>query len=349
MMGKTEIEGQQEEGVSQAESYANSEHEKHNMGLEKTIEAQVPEGTNVSLLPSDVNDEQAIQRQCQCGSVNGVCQCDFQETEKEVLIYAVGELKPSFPNQGLEKAFNTAARQLSVSEYDYYQVFSYTDTKTQKQPYFYLAQQMDWVLRINHEDCYLLVPRSRAELVCFIDALKKPNDNLQLVYSTIVGVLGDSANYLEGSLPKVLCNHVFSQTLDELHNKLQSETGVATSAIQDVLKQLEFSPNQGNTNYDRAKNYLAFRYPDIYLTTHTLQKGTSVSVDNKDTYFLDEIECRYSDVMSPHTIVDIVLIYKSKNLPVKKYYHCSVDVTRQFPFINTPLGLFMPVEAEQSA
>lgn len=284
------------------------------------------------------------------------------ERKSETLIYAVGVLKPVFPNQGLEHAFNGAARELAVSEYDYYSVFSYLDKKTNTYPYFYIAEQTDWLLRINNEDCYALIPRSKTELLGFIDAVKSPEDSLQEVYTTAIGLLGESAITASGMLPKVLCNHVYSQTLDELHSKLQQQTGAATSAIQDVLKQLEFSPNHGNTDFTRAKNYLAFRYPDIYLMTHSMQNAGggasgsvngangSLSINNSaDTtsespYFLETITPTYSDLMSPHTIVDLVLTYKSKSSEQEKYYHCSVDVTRQFPFVNTPLRVFMPVE-----
>ncbi|TBR41114.1 hypothetical protein CBF23_010945 [Marinomonas agarivorans] len=284
------------------------------------------------------------------------------EVESETLIYAVGVLKPVFPNQGLEHAFNSAARELVVSEYDYYSVFSYLDKKTNTYPYFYIAEQTDWLLRINNEDCYALVPRSKTELLGFIDAVKSPEDSLQEVYTTAIGLLDGSTGTASGMLPKVLCNHVYSQTLDELHSKLQQQTGAATSAIQDVLEQLEFSPNHGNTDFARAKNYLAFRYPDIYLMTHSMQSagggasgsthGTngSLSINNssdaasESPYFLETITPTYSDLMSPQTIVDIVLTYKSKSSKQEKYYHCSIDVTRQFPFVNTPLCVFMPVE-----
>jgi len=250
-------------------------------------------------------------------------------------------LKVVFPNAGLEQAFNTAARALTVSEYNYYKVFSYVDTKTNTRPYLYIAEQIDWVLRIDNEDCYVLVPRSKTELFDFIDALKNPKNSLQDVHATAVGILGENTTTVEGILPSVLCNHLYSQTLDELHEKLKGEKGVTLSAIQTVLKQLEFSPNHGNTNFSRATNYLVFRYPDIYLTTQSLQDKSSPLLS---TYFLDDIQPNYSDLMSPHTLVDMVLTYKNKSSKEKKYYHCSVDVTRQYPFVNTPLRPFMPVK-----
>ncbi|WCN13971.1 hypothetical protein GV054_13670 [Marinomonas mediterranea] len=266
-------------------------------------------------------------------------QSSAQET---TFVYAVGELAPVFPNQGLQQTFDAAARVVGVSEHDYYAVFNYQDPTTKKRPYFYIAEQVRWVLSINKKNCYQVLPRSREELLNFIDALKPLSDSLQEVLSTVIGVVVDDSKSATSGLTNVICNHCFSQTLDDLHNQLKQQTGVATAAIQDVLKQLEFSPNQGRTDFNRAKNYLAFRYPAIYLTTHSMSNGNSSS-SAISSFFLDKVTTNYSDLKSPHTVVDIVFLYKSKTTKQEKYYYCSVDVTTQFPFINSPLQAFMPL------
>ncbi|MCL1051831.1 hypothetical protein L2755_19700 [Shewanella abyssi] len=255
-------------------------------------------------------------------------------------IYAVGVLKPVFPNQGLQQAFYRAARTLKVSEYDYYLVLSFIDPANGVRPYFYIAEQIKWVLSIHDIDSYILLPRSKQELMCFIKALKPTENSLLSVLSTAIGVIDNSGLSQELNLPKVICNNLFSQTLDSLHEKLKAETGVTTSVIQDVLQGLEYQPNNGRGNFSRAKNYLAYRYPDIYLTTHALKNGPSA---NDLSYFLNDVKASYSDLASPHVIVDLVLTYKSKSSRREKYYHCSVDVTHQFPFVNAPLQAFMPL------
>lgn len=264
-------------------------------------------------------------------------------------VYAVGVLKPEFPNQGLREAFYSAAQDLNVSEYDYYKVLNHVNSSNHR-PNFYIAEQIRWVLTIHDKDTYQLQPRSKAELMCFIQALKPPENSLLSVLSTAVGVIDDSASHANSSesdsdrLTKVVCNQLFSQTLDSLHDLLKKQTGVTTSVIQDVLKGLEYQPNQGRSNFSRAKNYLAYRYPELYLTTHTLQKEVNAS---ETGYFLDEVHASYSDLASPHVIVDLTFTYKNKGrdngLKPEIYLHCSVDVTHQFPFVNAPLQEFMPL------
>lgn len=258
----------------------------------------------------------------------------------ENYVYAVGVLKPVFPNKGLQQAFYSAARTLKVSEHDYYSVLNYIDPSNGFRPYLYIAEQIEWVLTIHDIDSYILLPRAKAELLCFIDALKPAENSLLAVQSTAIGVLVNGATSQPLSLPKVICNHLFSQTLDNLHEALKSETGVTTSVIQDVLKGLEYQPNNGRGNFSRAKNYLAYRYPEIYLTTHALK---NVSKANEVGFFLNDVKTSYSDLASPHVIVDLVFTYKSKSSKREKHYHCSVDVTHQFPFVNAPLQAYMPL------
>jgi hypothetical protein len=287
-----------------------------------------------------------VPQDCGCGGTKGECGCNDKqsETQHESFIYAVGILKPVFPNKGLQQAFDSAAQALKVSEYDYYQVFSYQDNLTKQRPYLYIAAQAEWVLSINNLDNYLVLPRSQTELQQCITALKPQEDTLQEVYSTVIGKLGPVVPYGEskGLLPTVFCDQVSSQTLDALHDILKGMTGVGSDAIQDVIKQLEFSPNAGDSDFSRAKNFVAFRYPDIYLHTHNLKVGTDRS--RSDTsYFLASIDTDYSEVMSPHAIVDVIFKYQSRDSDLLKFYYCSVDVTGQYPFISAPIQAFMPL------
>ncbi|WP_076588829.1 hypothetical protein [Vibrio ostreicida] len=305
-------------------------------------------------------DERVQVAQCATKPTEEIIDCADQELHQEQnvaqltlnapitdYIYAVGVLKPEFPNQGLQEAFYNAAQTLNASEYDYYGVLDHTDS-TGTRPYFYIAEQARWVLSIHDVDTYVLLPRSKAELVSFIKALKSPDNSLLSVLSTVVGVV-DNSSVSDGTnqnsaLTHVVCNHLFCQTLEQLHDSLKKETGVTTGVIQDVLKGLEYQPNDGRSDFSRAKNYLAYRYPTLYLTTHTLSKELS---SNEAGYFLDDVSATYTDLASPHTIVDLVFTYKNKgrnyNAQPEVHYHCSVDVTHQFPFVNASLQKFMPL------
>ncbi len=233
---------------------------------------------------------------------------------------------------------------MKVSEQDYYDVFSFQDPKTKLYPYLYIAAQTQWVLNIDSLDHYLVIPRSIVELQQCIAALKPQQNTLQAVYSTVVGLIGPVAVYGEHQslLPTILSEQVFSQTMDELHDMLQSFTGVTSDAIQDVIKQLEMTPNAGDSDFARAKNYLAFRYPEIYQHTHKLKNNSEGSAEN-GSYFLANIECSYADIKSPQTVVDVIFTYQKNSSNQQKNYYCSVDVSGCFPFISMALQPFTPL------
>ncbi|WP_298769348.1 hypothetical protein [uncultured Shewanella sp.] len=266
---------------------------------------------------------------------------------KETFIYAIGQLRPVFPNKGLEKTYLFAAQTLKVSGDDYYRVFSYQDTSTKQRPYLYIAEQCQWVLRIHGVDAYVLMPVSQTEVLQLIDAIKPQESSLQTVYTNVIGYLGPKKRYdnNETSLPSVLCEQLYHQTMDELQQGLIPEASVSTQAIQGVIKQLALAPNHGDTDFQRAVNYMAFRYPAIYLLAHSLQQKLD-PVTNGAAYFLVDIQPQYSDVMSNQVIVDIIFKFKNDASELFKFYYCSVNVTGVYPFINSPLHVFMPVEPE---
>ncbi|WP_051484613.1 S8 family serine peptidase [Shewanella waksmanii] len=277
---------------------------------------------------------------CGCQQANGACSCQTDQPSPPPLAYAVGILTVTFPNQGVQQAFDSAAQQLKVSELDYYQVFSHQDSQTRQYPYLYLAAQAQWQLSIDGANHYLVVPRSIVELQQCIAALKPQPNTLQPVYSTVIGYIGP--NDSQNSLPTLMCEQLFSQTMDELHNMLKSYTGASSDAIQDVIRQLELNPNAGDNDFARAKNYLAFRYPDVYQHTHQLKNKNSSNNGDANQYFLADVNCNYADIESNQTLVDVVFTYQANDSDQQKHYYCCVDVSGCFPFISSAIQPFIP-------
>ncbi|NQZ10090.1 MAG: hypothetical protein HRT35_23315 [Algicola sp.] len=295
---------------------------------------------------NQVSELKIMPQDCTCGGIGGVCSCGAYATAQENFVYAVGVLKPVFANKGLQKAYNSAARTLKVNEHNHYEVFSHLDTISRQRPYLSLAVQATWILVINTIDSFVVVPRTYTELDQFIQAIEPNRDSLDEVLSTVIGILGPNAVPtlgIERPLPMVMCNQLYDFTLAKLQQRLISFGGstITTTAIADVIKQLEFIPNHGDNDFDRAKNFLAFRYPDIYLQTQTMQSGQNPNNDEY-LYFLLNIDTRYSDLISKHTVVDVIFTYQSNSTKQQIHRYCSVDVTGQYPFINTPLAQFIP-------
>ncbi|KAF7765021.1 hypothetical protein PCIT_b1148 [Pseudoalteromonas citrea] len=254
------------------------------------------------------------------------------------LIYALGTIKVRFPNKGIKKQFLSAARTLGVNEQDYYGVFTNNNANTDRDKYLYLAEQVQWVLSIKAHYQYSLVPATQQILASFIASLKAPSDTLESVYSCVIGTSYVSENNL--NLPEVVCEQVYSQTLDELHRTIKEVSSAQTTAIQDVIKELEVTPNMGVTPFDRARNFVAFRYPDMYEHTHKMQTGSNTI----QSASLLRIDMTMFDSVSSHSIVDITFVYQENSSDKLHYYYCRIDVTGLFPFINTAIQAFTPVQ-----
>ncbi|MCG7534157.1 hypothetical protein [Pseudoalteromonas sp. OOF1S-7] len=256
-------------------------------------------------------------------------------------IYALGQIDIVFPNEGLKRQFLSAAMALGVNEKAYYAVFT---NKSQpvgnpaRYKYLYLAEQVDWVLSVNQKHCYVLKPVTPTELEALIEALQPPNNTLESVYTCVIGHITSGHDTLE--LPEVICQQVYHQTLSQLHQTIQKISSAETNAIQDVIRELEVEPNPGRSDFDRAKNFIAFRYPNIYAQTHTMNTGTNTLPSAS----LVRITFSRFDALSDHRIVDITLTYKENTSTRHHYYFCRVDVSGLYPFINTEIQSFLPLQ-----
>jgi len=316
----------------------NTQHIAQENLVPQTIKLGQPKQTRLN-----ENIDSIVPQSCSCAGLGGQCSCGNAK-ENRNFIYAVGIIKPVFPNTGLQKAFNTAARALDVSDKDYYHVFSYINKTTQVASYRYIAEQISWVLSIKNKDTYQIMPRTYIELDDIIESLKPEENSLQAVNSITIGLEGSPQTPMDNgpSLPSVLCNQVYFFTMEKLHNDIKKSVSAGTLAIQDVIKQLEFEPNLGNNPTDRAKNYLAFRYPTIYKQTDAL-KTQKNNIDIKvDSYSLVDIQTKNNKRGDNRILIDVSFQYQSNNQKEKIFFHCDVDVSEQYPFISTKLNQFTP-------
>ena len=250
-------------------------------------------------------------------------------------VYAFGTIKPTFPSLDVRKEFERLASkaQPPVSPDDFYTVLDQNP---------YIADYLCWVLEIGNVDTYVLKPRSRREQEDMIQSLKQVGSSFDGQSSIVVGPMGSPAdpglcNGLQ--VPMVLVNQVYYFDFNDQIAQISKEYCADGNAVNAVLKAMELKPNPGESNQDRAYNYLAFRYPEIYIQTCTLQKDTS-----DGPYFLVSISTRPSpvQVLGSRDLVDVIFKYQNPANQQEKFYFCSVDVTGQFPFLNTALRPYIP-------
>ncbi|MDO6708348.1 hypothetical protein [Photobacterium sp. 1_MG-2023] len=280
-------------------------------------------------------------------------------------VYVAGKLRVEFPNKGLEKECEAAAQEISAKEnrnvapYQYGTIFGYIDkqpgSEQRTKPYRYLAENVNWILSVDEQEAYIIQPHSIVELNEFISYLRKLEqeqaDQSTELLCVIVGVKESSSPVDAGEeiwLPVVQCNHIFDFDPNPaviLRKLGQSGENTTTKAIANLLNLLRVRQNLGASDFERAQNFLAFRYPDIYETrtsgmlvsgegNHTIQKDTEA--------FLLSIETQYSPSAAETTLVDVIFNYQRTISGRQFSYFASVDVSSLYPFLQSPLSDYIP-------
>jgi len=89
------------------------------------------------------------------------------------------------------------------------------------------------------------------------------------------------------------------------------------------------SDNAGGSDADRAKNYLALRYHQIYAT------AASAIANNASFTSIDVFP---SPLSGTRSIVDVVFAFTDRTTLVVSKYFSRVDVTEEFPFLVTAIS-----------
>lgn len=264
----------------------------------------------------------------QAPSPQVISPCDHDLSADAGFVYAIGLLKPFFPSLDLQQQFLAAAGQIGAKPDDYYQVFNYQsnpENPNSYRPFLYIAEQVCWILSINNVDTYIAVPRAQLELNGFIDALKPPTGatSSQPSLSLVIGTLGPLAppHYCAGlRLPIVVCEQ-FNQP---------------NATIEAAAKALNLKPNDGTSDVDRAVNFLALNYAQIIAKTAELAPSSSDP--------LVSIGSQFITTDSGRTVVDVVLKYQNTSTAAQRFYACGIDITDQYPFVETPLRIYLPTD-----
>ena len=85
----------------------------------------------------------------------------------------------------------------------------------------------------------------------------------------------------------------------------------------------------GATDEDRALNYLAVRYPNIYARAAESFAGN---------FSLSGVEVRPSPLSGTRRVVDCIFSYTNRNTDYTEKYFVRCDVTEEFPFLVTKMS-----------
>jgi hypothetical protein len=283
------------------------------------------------------------------GSLASACECGGGTRTPPSYVYSIGNIKPISPSLSLQKALDWKVGATGTNLPDYallYAVLSQGENVG-------LTRQMCWVMQTGTHaptgpaDTYLIVPRSYQELFNMVDGIKPDQETANRRYDVVIGPRGPIAppqmcNGLQ--LPLVVCNQIYTFTFSEFVSAVALKTQVSPDDVGSMFFELlQLADNAGETDEHRALNYIALRYPDIYiLAASMLRRGPGSSFAVNGIYTLQEIIARPAPVQGARRIVEIIFRYMERQRQDVVSWYCEVDTTGQFPFLVRPLSRYYP-------
>jgi hypothetical protein len=250
-------------------------------------------------------------------------------------VYALGRIEPRFPSLGLEKEFAQATGRAQTTGLTDRQAVHAVLTQRANR---YLARQLCWILTIEGLETYLLEPNDPADLDLLIEAVRPTPRATDI--DVIIGLRGpiappEACNGL--MLPIVRLDQIYSFDVDGLiqaipRPKDADETKFAAAAAELFGRIIQVADNAGATDEDRARNYLAVRYPTVYT------RAIEAHARNQA---LTAVETRPSSLSGARKIVEIVFSFTDRQTDVVDKSFVRVDVTEEFPFLVTKMSAYL--------
>ena len=247
-------------------------------------------------------------------------------------IYALGRVTPRFPSLAVEKEFAQATGRAETAGLTDRQALQSVLSQRSNR---YLARQLCWVLEIEGLETYLLVPRDPADFDLLVEALRPTPSPLDV--DIVVGVRGPIAppEMCNGlMIPIVAFDQIYSFDRDALIKTIPRPEKVTAKEFEPAAGELfdrilQMADNAGATNEDRALNYLAVRYPAIYVTAaEAFGRNESLTA----------VTVRSSPLSGTRNIVEVIFSYTNRTTDVTEKFFVRVDVTEEFPFLVTKLS-----------
>jgi hypothetical protein len=199
----------------------------------------------------------------------------------------------------------------------------------------YLARKICWVLSIEGQDTYVLVPSHPEGYDLLIKSLDRRNPrptDIDVVIGKIDQItLPEICNGL--MVPLVRFDQVYSFDVDSLIKSIPKQKNQDSrfneGAEELFWKLMQMADNKGETDTYRALNYLAVRYPVIY---------TKIVEAHASNYSLTSVHAEMSRLSGVRKIMDVIFSFTHRQTDVAESYFVRVDVTDEFPFLVTKMS-----------
>ena len=269
---------------------------------------------------------------CGC-SGSQECGCESCRAKaKGGWIYALGTIGFRFPSISVERELAQAIGRGDAKGLTDPQAFRDALARPENR---YLVRQLCWVFSVGHVETYILTPRDPADYGLLVDALRLNPSPMDL--DVVIGVRGPVA-------PPQACNglQIHLVAFDQLYS-FDRESLVKSIPRPDKTTAKEFGPvaeevldrilqitrNGGDTDENRALNFLAVRDPAIYA------RAAEEFAHNNS---LTGVDVRPSSLGGMRKIVDVVFSFTNRSTDVVEKFAVGVDVTEEFPFLVSKLS-----------
>jgi hypothetical protein len=256
-------------------------------------------------------------------------------------VFALGTITQRFPTPAVEKEFaQTMGRAETAGLTDRGALRALLSERRNR----YLARQLCYVLTIEGTEAYILVPRDPTDIDLLVEAIRPAPSPIDV--DVVVGVRGPIAppEVCNGLLvPIVIFDQIYSFDRDALFAAISPPEGAPAEqaellrgTAQDLFDRiLRLADNLGATDEHRALNYLAVRYDQIYRQT------AQQFVNN---FSLTAVYAIPSRLSSTRRLVNVIFAYTHRQTGVIEQYRVRVDVTEEFPYLDSRLQPYYEIE-----
>ena len=251
-------------------------------------------------------------------------------------VYAIGRVEVRFTHESVQREYQQALKGERTSNQTEGQVLYNTLKKNR-----YLARAALWVFQVEKLDTYILEPEDPYDFDLLVEAIKPRADD-EIDTDVVVGALGGFPPSAESggiTAPVVIFDQLYSFTKKELIDAIPKPRDMAEGAFRSTSNELVdriqlMADNVGATDEHRAINYLAVRYPSLYA--HSTQMHANDSS-------LTEIGVIGSRFTGTRNLKNVIFTYVNRKTDVTEKYRVRVDVTGEFPFLDTAISPYFDI------
>lgn len=247
-------------------------------------------------------------------------------------VYALGRIVARHPTPSVEKELmQVAGREDTKGLTDpqvHHKILSDRHNR-------YLVRKLCWVLTIENQDTYILLPRDPSDYDLLVESLRA---SPQLGdHDLVIGVKGPIAppEMCNGLMvPVVFFDQIYSFDRDTLIKSIPKPEKISAKEFAPAAEELfdrimRMADNAGAADEHRALNYLAVRYHRTY---------EAVAEAHAQNESLSAVDVQSSALSGTRKVVEVVFSFTHRSTGVVSKHSVRVDVTDQFPFLVTKLS-----------